>query len=803
MIFSCGTDNRRRLVRAAAGLNGIDYVEVATGNGPAVRRTVLVHFLHPVASPPTVDVWHVDGGERYRGITVVDAQPTTEANIVRLTTSMIGDLSWYTLRLADDGQPFAPPPAGYDPALAQVAFTFRPGCGDQDCRNDWTPGTPEVPPPAVDYTAKDYLAFRRVLKDRFAITQPGWQGDEPSDVRTMLLEVLAYAADRLSYIQDAVATEAYLGTARRRISVRRHAVLVDYAMNDGSTARAWVRLSVAPAAGPVPGPTPDDCVRLLSGPEGPSCTVQPGSPDEQSLRSAGTQAFEIVSAPATLFAAHNSIGFYTWSGVTCRLPAGTCSATLAGTLSDLMVGDVLILAAIDPADADNVDARFDLAHPVRLTEVSPGGDPLVPGPAGAVTQIAWGAADALPFDLALTQPQDAAADVPADPNAAASYAAVFGNIVVADQGEHPRDATGVVVAEPLAPDANPALGRGPVSQRPAPPDAEQSAAAATTWTLDSVQPALTVSTGTASWDIVRNLIDPNPARREAVLEVDDDATGWLRFATPPPVLDPPVARYAIGNGAAGNVGARAISRLIADGSAAGLAPALSRVSNPMAAFGGLDPESIDNVREHAPYAFRTQQRCITAQDYADRAQQLPAVQRAFAQLIWTGSWYTVCIYVDRDGGDPVDADFAAQVVAALEPYRMMGHDLEVRSPVFVPLDLTLSVAPIPGANWPAVRAALTQLFGARVQPDGTPGLFHPDRLTFGAPVYTGPLIAAAVEVPGVAWADITDLRTVGTQRAISVDDGRLALDPPLVPQLDNDPDFPDRGTFRTILVSAS
>ena len=209
MIFSCGTDNRRRLVRAAAGLNGIDYVEAATGNGPDVRRTLLVHFLHPVASVPQVQTWHVDGGERYRGITVVDAQPTTEPNVVRLTTSTIGDLSWYTLRLADDGEAFSPPPPGYYPALAQVAFTFRPGCGDLDCRDSWVPGTPLAPPPEVDYTAKDYLAFRRVLKDRFALTQPGWQGDEPADVRTMLLEVLAYAADRLSYLQDAVATEAY------------------------------------------------------------------------------------------------------------------------------------------------------------------------------------------------------------------------------------------------------------------------------------------------------------------------------------------------------------------------------------------------------------------------------------------------------------------------------------------------------------------------------------------------------------------------------------------------------------------
>ncbi|MFO1063079.1 MAG: hypothetical protein U0892_04300 [Pirellulales bacterium] len=37
-----------------------------------------------------------------------------------------------------------------------------------------------------------------------------------------LVELLAFVADRISYEQDAVATEAYLATARRRPSVRRH-----------------------------------------------------------------------------------------------------------------------------------------------------------------------------------------------------------------------------------------------------------------------------------------------------------------------------------------------------------------------------------------------------------------------------------------------------------------------------------------------------------------------------------------------------------------------------------------------------
>ena len=74
---------------------------------------------------------------------------------------------------------------------------------------------------------------------------PDWKERNPADLGIALVELLAYVGDYLSYQQDAVATESYIGTARRRASVRRHARLVDYLMHDGSNARAWVRVLAA------------------------------------------------------------------------------------------------------------------------------------------------------------------------------------------------------------------------------------------------------------------------------------------------------------------------------------------------------------------------------------------------------------------------------------------------------------------------------------------------------------------------------------------------------------------------------
>src|SRR5512136_960316 len=69
---------------------------------------------------------------------------------------------------------------------------------------------------------------------------PTWTERHVPDLGVTLVELLAYTGDYLSYYQDAVATEAYLETARQRISVRRHARLVDYALHEGCNARAWV-----------------------------------------------------------------------------------------------------------------------------------------------------------------------------------------------------------------------------------------------------------------------------------------------------------------------------------------------------------------------------------------------------------------------------------------------------------------------------------------------------------------------------------------------------------------------------------
>src|SRR5205085_4040666 len=136
---------------------------------------------------------------------------------------------------------------------------------------DCVPGQPAVPAPrpapVIDYTARDYQSIRRALLERMALTVPRWVERHVPDLVVTLVELLAYTGDQLHYFLDAVATEAYLDTARRRVSVRRHARLVDYPMHDGCNARTWICITVKTSGAP-PAAASDDAA--AAGPGRPS-----------------------------------------------------------------------------------------------------------------------------------------------------------------------------------------------------------------------------------------------------------------------------------------------------------------------------------------------------------------------------------------------------------------------------------------------------------------------------------------------------------------------------------------------------
>jgi predicted phage baseplate assembly protein len=331
------------------------------------------------------------------------------------------------------------------------------------------------------------------------------------------------------------------------------------------------------------------------------------------------------------------------------------------------------------------------------------------------------------------------------------------------------------------------------------------------WKLRDCLPAIQLSSSGPTpgiWETRRDLLASQGTALEFVVEVETEGTAYLRFGDDrfgqrPAAGTKFTATYRVGNGAAGNIGAKSLTHIasqdpllvsdVAD-------PVVLSVSNPLPASGGRNQESIAEVRHNAPNAFRVQERAVTPDDYAAMAERCDEdIQRAAGSFRWTGSWRTVFVSADRREGHAIDARFEDNLRDCLERYRMAGHDLEVNGPIYVPLEIEMSVCVLPDYFATDIQAALAAVFTNKTTPDGRKGVFHPDNFTFGQPVYMSRFIAAAQRVEGVSSVTVTVFQRQNQPDPAAFENRRLDLSRLEVARLDNDPNFPERGVFRLLM----
>ena len=315
----------------------------------------------------------------------------------------IGDFSTYTVRLVNI--------KNIDPRYASADFSFKVNCpSDLDCAPACACERSTIPEPEINYLAKDYASFRQLILDRFAVLMPNWKETHAADLGITLVELLAYTGDYLSYYQDAIATEAYLNTARQRISVRRLVRLVDYLLHEGCNARTWVCIRTDTDFLLPPGSS------FITGFNNALASAQTILTWDalQGVDSSEYEVFEpMQTAPIQIRAEHSTIPFYTWGLKECCLERGSTSATLLdkwvgdnGRALQLAIGDVLIFEEVlGPRTGLAADADPKRRQAVRITKVSPGQDPVFADANGRPTpyvDIDWGQEDALQFTFCIS-----------------------------------------------------------------------------------------------------------------------------------------------------------------------------------------------------------------------------------------------------------------------------------------------------------------------------------------------------------------------------------------------------------------
>lgn len=803
-------DERRERLRAAANpaVNGIDSVAV----DPESPRKIRISLVHPApgqsAGVPTAaprlepDDLVLRGGDRIRGISIQDMQ--VDGRHIDLVVDQVGDFSDYQIAITA---------AGFDTPLAQISFGFRAGC-PADFEASVDEEEPQFAQAQLDYLAKDYDSFRQLMLDRMAQTVPDWTDRHAADLGVTLVELMAHYADHLSYAQDAVASEAYLETARRRASVKRHAQLVGYQPHEGASARLWVHLTSVRIAEIARGDL--SFVTPIDGKD--DTVIFRGAVELDKLARRGVRVFEPVSDVVRVNPAHNALPLHDWGDARAVLPKGAVRAWIQGSHSDvqLRAGDFLSLEALrDPATRRRADVDVAARQIVRLSHDP---EPMIDhlGAEGPVEifELHWFAEDALRFDLGIGAL--AAEEVPDVGPARMGMA--YGNIVLADHGVSLQDVEDLGIADdPDDPEDvaqiarlsdldrpqrfSPVLRHTDISITVARPAVDGISAMAVAEQTDATSvPSITLDDGRgAPWLPVTTLLFAGPTERVFVAEAEADGQMRLRFGTgdtggAPPPSDAGgrlVASYRIGVGRAGNIGAEALGHIVSTGDVG-----LVSVRNPQPGFGGRDRESIAQMRVAAPASIMQNQRAVTLDDYARMAERHPLVARARTRRVFQGGWETYFVAVDPVGDTEISDVDLASIRATLEPFRMMGQDIEVERPRFAPIELTLRVCVADGYGARDVLGAVQAELSSDVLASGRLGLFHPDTLSFGEPIYLSRIYERVRGVAGVVDVAVDTFRRWRTTGRAAIENGVLEVGEAEIPILANDPNYPDRGVLR-------
>ena len=99
--------------------------------------------------------------------------------------------------------------------------------------------------PIIDYMARDYDSLLQSMRELIPEKLPKWTDYESeADFGNVLLQLFAHMGDILSYYQDRIANESFLGTAQTRRSIIHHLRLIGYKLSTAAPAAAKLTIWV-------------------------------------------------------------------------------------------------------------------------------------------------------------------------------------------------------------------------------------------------------------------------------------------------------------------------------------------------------------------------------------------------------------------------------------------------------------------------------------------------------------------------------------------------------------------------------
>lgn len=259
-------------------------------------------------------------------------------------------------------------------------------------------------------------------------------------------------------------------------------------------------------------------------------------------------------------------------------------------------------------------------------------------------------------------------------------------------------------------------------------------------------PAIEVRVDQRRYEYRESLYGADPSERCYTVEATLGGRSRVRFAGPlPSGMNNVMAYYRIGGGAKGNVEAGRIVTI--------LSPVLGIASseNLVRSEGGMDAESMDDIRRAAPRRVAALGRIVSRHDYEAFAAAFRGVGQARATELQDGMRAVVCLTIatsdmrSPQGGSLLVSDLTDAIEQYSPPWQKVRVEGFVEEPARLTAALKIDeVAFRRGDVEHAVRDLLASRFG---------------RLSrrFGQPMRSSEILAAIHEVPGVIAARIDTL----------------------------------------------
>lgn len=277
--------------------------------------------------------------------------------------------------------------------------------------------------------------------------------------------------------------------------------------------------------------------------------------------------------------------------------------------------------------------------------------------------------------------------------------------------------------------------------------------------------------GWDTWHRVESFADSGPDDRHFTI---DEVSGQIRFgpvvrtedggtrqygATPPAQAMVRVPEYLVGGGTIGNVDAGTLTVMRSS------IPYVSEVTNPGAANGGSDAETLDALKERAAITVRTQMRAVTTRDY-ELLVRLAAPSIARVSCVdATEMGRPGHVLVQVIPAVPEDlrdfellqphSDVLEEIRKFIEPRRPVGAIVHVEPPKYLGVSVAARLVVQPGATARTVMENADAAIRRFLHPvlGGNEGRGWP----FGHPLLLADVHSVLQRVPGVAYVDVVRL----------------------------------------------